>query len=167
MDFHFAFSHANVQSCIDFSPNWTLQAAYSAKSPIFPDFTTILDLLTYSLACKVQSAALSYSIWTSMCLFTTSASNPPPQLHRILHSTCQSTAQKSSVRMKSGGYSRKASPLKLSLINFLLFHFSVDICPKQRIAHRAYWNKCKHTHYTKQIATNRYSNKHPDSRKSN
>lgn len=36
--------------------------------------------------------------------FTTPASNPPPQLHRILHSTCQSTAQKSSVRMKSGDY---------------------------------------------------------------
>ena len=77
--------------------------SYSAKSPIFPDFTTILDLLTYSLACKVQSAAPSYSIWTSTCLFTTPASNPPPQLHHILHSTYQFTAQKSSVRIKSGG----------------------------------------------------------------
>ena len=58
----------------------------------------------HSLACKVQSSTLSHSIWTSTCLFTTPASNPPPQLHRILHSTCQSTAQKSSVRMKSGDY---------------------------------------------------------------
>ncbi len=53
---------------------------------------------------KIQSATLSHSIWTSTCLFTTPASNPPPQLHRILHSTCQSTTQKSSVRMKSGDY---------------------------------------------------------------
>lgn len=51
---------------------------------------------------KVQSFQILHSIWTSACLFTTPASNPPPQLHRILHSTCQSTAQKSSVRMKSG-----------------------------------------------------------------
>lgn len=87
--------------------DWTLQAAYSAKSPIFPDFTTILDLLPHSLACKVQSSTLSHSIWTSTCLFTTPASNPPPQLHRILHSTCQSTAQKSSVRMKSGDYTTR------------------------------------------------------------
>lgn len=86
------------------SQDWTLHAAYSAKSPIFPDFTTILDLLPHSLACKVQSSTPSYSILTSTCLFTTPASNPPPQLHRILHSTCQSTAQKSSVRMKSGDY---------------------------------------------------------------
>ena len=84
-----------------------LQAAYSAKSPIFPDFTTILDLLPHSLACKVQSSTLSHSIWTSTCLFTTTASNPPPQLHHILHSPCQSTAQKSSVRMKSGDYTTR------------------------------------------------------------
>ena len=119
------------------------------KSPIFPDFTTILDLLPHSLACKVQSSTLSHSIWTSTCLFTTPASNPQPQLHRRLHSTCQSFPHKSSVRMKSGGcaarfqtaaqppdfHFRKASPLKLSLINLLLFHFPVDICPKQRITH--------------------------------
>ena len=53
---------------------------------------------------KVQSFQILHSIWTPTCLFTTPASNPPPQLHRILHSTCQSTAQKSSVRMKSGDY---------------------------------------------------------------
>lgn len=56
---------------------------------------------------KVQSFQILHSIWTSTCLFTTSASNPPPQLHRILHSTCQSTAQKSSVRMKSGDYTTR------------------------------------------------------------
>ena len=69
--------------------------------------TTILDLLPHSLACKVQSSTLSHSIWTSTCLFTTTASNPPPQLHHILHSTCQSTARKSSVRMKSGDYTTR------------------------------------------------------------
>lgn len=56
---------------------------------------------------KVQSFQILHSIWTSACLFTTPASNPPPQLHRILHSTCQSTAQKSSVRMKSGDYTTR------------------------------------------------------------
>ena len=56
---------------------------------------------------KVQSFQILHSIWTSTCLFTTPASNPPPQLHRILHSTCQSTAQKSSVRMKSGDYTTR------------------------------------------------------------
>lgn len=56
---------------------------------------------------KVQSFQILHSIWTSTCLFTTPASNPPPQLHRILHSTCQSTAQKSSVRMKSGDYTAR------------------------------------------------------------
>lgn len=56
---------------------------------------------------KVQSFQILHSIWTSTCLFTTPASNPPPQLHRILHSTCQSTTQKSSVRMKSGDYTTR------------------------------------------------------------
>ena len=56
---------------------------------------------------KVQSFQILHSIWTSTCLFTTPASNPPPQLHRILHSTCQSSPQKSSVRMKSGGYAAR------------------------------------------------------------
>lgn len=56
---------------------------------------------------KVQSFQILHSIWTSTCLFTTPASNPPTQLHRILHSTCQSTAQKSSVRMKSGDYTTR------------------------------------------------------------
>lgn len=56
---------------------------------------------------KVQSFQILHSIWTFTCLFTTPTSNPPPQLHRILHSTCQSTAQKSSVRMKSGDYTTR------------------------------------------------------------
>lgn len=77
------------------------------KVQSFQIFTTILDLLPHSLACKVQFSTLSHSIWTSTCLFTTPSSNPPPQLHRILHSTCQSTAQKSSVRMKSGDYTTR------------------------------------------------------------
>ena len=50
LDYHF-----------NYKEDWTLQAAYSAKSPIFPDFTTILDLLPHSLACKVQSSTLCTS----------------------------------------------------------------------------------------------------------
>ena len=48
-------------------------AAYSAKSPIFPDSIAILDLLTYSLACKVQSTRVKctpYSGHAYMKLFT-------------------------------------------------------------------------------------------------
>lgn len=76
---------------------------------------------------KVQSFQISQQFWTFYLIlllvrsnpphfltqfglphaFTTPASNPPPQLHRILHSTCQSTAQKSSVRMKSGDYTTR------------------------------------------------------------
>ena len=73
-------------------------------SSLFSKKSNLSRFHNNSLACKVQSSTLSHSIWTSTCLFTTPASNPPPQLHRILHSTCQSTAQKSSVRMKSGDY---------------------------------------------------------------
>lgn len=53
---------------------------------------------------KVQSFQISQQFWTFYLILLLVRSNPPPQLHRILHSTCQSTAQKSSVRMKSGDY---------------------------------------------------------------
>lgn len=62
---------------------------------------------TFYLILLLVRSNSPHSIWTSTCLFTTPASNPPPQLHRILHSTCQSTAQKSSVRMKSGDYTAR------------------------------------------------------------
>lgn len=113
---------------------------------------------------KVQSFQISQQFWIFYLILLLVRSNPPHFLTqfglphassplqrpiRKLHSTCQSFPHKSSVRMKSGGcaarfqtaaqppdfHFRKASPLKLSLINLLLFHFPVDICPKQRITH--------------------------------
>ena len=44
--------------------DWTLQAAYSAKSPIFPDFTTILDLLPHSRTSQ-QKVDITLYFYTS------------------------------------------------------------------------------------------------------
>lgn len=91
---------------------------------------------------KVQSFQISQQFWTFYLILLLVRSNPPHFLTQFGLPHASSPLQRPIRHHSSTAYytppdfhSRKASPLKLSLINLLLFHFPVDICPKQRITH--------------------------------
>ena len=53
------------------------RASPPLQSPFHSSFSLLLDFLLPPLHFKVQSAALSRSFWTSVCLPSASRSNPP------------------------------------------------------------------------------------------